>query len=369
MTRKRLGTGDLRDLERKEVRRFNDNRVSLPNPQAEPAFDRHAPIPSDQKALAFGMEPTEPKRLFELPRGDAGAGQTVYRKIHAFYSLAQPGDSGRVGGSDFTKALPIITMRSANQKPKYWHISVYGIGVRRPDNNTPLEPLSDTEIRSLQFEQYFVETAPGVFTPLSTRFVPSVNASQVRVLVHDESGGRYFDADVIGNRSFSLYGWGATVFLLVKEDGYEVDAQNPEANTPLTGNDAGVEDDLIGGRIVGIFTNRTESIQNRTLSITIDPSRFGAAALPRIVPIPPGAKSVQIFSTASGPLDPLWRLQFWYGRALAGGRPDVGTIDWNGTDSSTRIVGIPNAPSIAITPINPGITPTTSFSLVFEVEP
>ena len=365
MTRKRLGTGDIRDIQRRAVRMLNDNGVYLPNPIAEPAYDRHAPIPSAQKALAFGMEPTEPKRLFELPKGDSGAGQTVYRRIHAFFSLSQ--GSNRVGASNFTKALPIITMRSANQKPKYWHVSVYGVGVRRPAVNPPLEPLTDSEIRSQQFEQYFVETAPGVFTPLSPRFVPSVGTAQVRVMVHGESGQRFFDADVIGNRSFSLYGWGATVFLLVKQDGYEVDAQNPSANTPLTGSDTGVEDDLIGGRVVGIFTNKTESIQNRSLAITIDPPAFGAQ--PRIVPIPPGAKRVQIFSTAPGPLTALWRLDFWYGRALSGARPDVGRIDWTGPQSRTSIVDIPNAPSIAITPLNPGITPITSFSLVFEVEP
>ena len=367
MTRKRLGTGDLRDIERKSVQRFNDNGVYLPNPQAAPTYDRHAPIPSTQKALAFGMEPTEPKRLFELPQGDAGAGQTAYRNIHGFFSLSQ--NSNRVGDSNFTKALPIITMRSANQKPKYWHVSVYGVGVRRPaEGGAPINPLTTTQIRDLQFEQYFVETAPGVFTPLSRRFVPSVGTAQVRVLVHDESGGRYFDADIIGNRSFSLYGWGATVFLLVKGDGYEVDAQNPDANTPLTGNDTGVEDDLIGGRVVGIFTNRTESIQNRTLSITIDPSSFGAAALPRIIPIPPGAKRVQIFA-ASAIVTADWQLDFWYGRALGGARPDVGRIDFNAGQSRTAIVDIPNAPSIAITPTNPAVTPITSFSLVFEVEP
>lgn len=366
MTRKRLGTGDLRDLERRAVRQLNDNGVYLPNPVAEPSYDRHAPIPSGQKALAFGMEPTAPKRLFDLPKGDAGAGQTAYRKIHAFFSLSPPG-SLRVGASNFTRALPIITMRSVNQKPKYWHVSIYGIGVRRPFDGTPLDPLTDSEIRNQQFEQYFVETAPGVFVPLSPRFVPSVGTAQVRVMVHDESGQRFFDADIIGNRSFSLYGWGATVFLLVKPGGYEVDAENPGANTPLTGNDTGVEDDLIGGRVVGIFTNRTESFQNRSLSITIDPPAFGA--LPRIIPIPPGARSVQIFSTAAGPLSALWRLDFWYGRALSGSRPDVGRIDWDGAQSRTQIVEIPNAPSIAITPLNPGITPITSFSLVFEVEP
>ena len=368
MSKKRPTVGEIRNLQRTDVKRFNDNRVSLPNPAAAPAYDRHAPIPSTQKALAFGMEPTSPKRLFELPKGDAGAGQTVYRKIHAFYSLAQPGDFARVGASNYTKALPIITMRSANQNPKYWHISLYGIGVRRIANNAGLEPLTQSEIRSQQFEAYFVETAPGVFTELTPRFVPSVCTAQARIMVHDESGQRFFDADIIGNRSFSVYGWGATVFLMVKPDGYEVDAQNPDSIVPLTGNDAGVEDDCVGGRIVGIFTNRTESIQNRSLSITIDPSNFGAAEVRRIVPIPPGSRRVQIIST--DPLaDTRWLLEFWYGRCSSVTRSDVGRIQFNAGQSRTSIVEIPNAASISITPTNPPATPITSFSLVFEVEP
>lgn len=360
---KKPNIGNLRKYERREVASYNDNRASLPNPNVEPPFDRHAPIARDQKALAFGLG-RDPQRLGNLVAGDAGAGDTFYRQIHAFFSLDQ---GGRVGAANFVKALPIATVRAANNKPMYWHISVYGIGVRRTREVAPISPLTDSEMRSLQFEEYFVESPPGTFVPLSPRFVPSVNTSQVRVMIHDESGQRFFDADVIGNRSFSVYGWGATVFLLVKENGYEVNAQNPAANPALSGGSSGVEDDLIGGRIVGIFNNRTESVQNRTLSITIDPSQFPGQ--PRIIPIPPGARTVQIFSTAQPPLDALWRLQFWYGRAPSATRSDVGDIDWNPGQSRTQIVQIPNAPSIAIDPSAAPIPPTASFSLVFEVEP
>lgn len=364
MTRKRPSIGDLRKFERHEAKPFNDNRVSLPNPQVNAPFDRHAPIPRDHKKTAFGLGP-DPERLGNLIAGDAGAGDTFYRKIHAFFSLDQDGIS-RVGASNFTKALPIATVRGASNKPMDWHISVYGIGVRRVSEGAPLSPLTDSEIRDLQFEQYFVEFPAGVFVPLSPRFVPSVNTSQVRVMFHDESGQRFFDADVIGTRSFSVYGWGASVFLLVKENGYEVNAQNPSSNPPLA-SECGVEDDLVGGRIVGVFNNRTESFQNRTLSITIDPAEFPGQ--PRIIPIPPGARSVQIFSTAPAPLEASWRLRFWYGRASSATRADVGVIDWNVGQSRTSIVNIPNAPSIAIEPNAAPVPPIASFSLVFEVEP
>ncbi len=366
MTR-RPGIGEMRGEERARVIQLRRSEVYLDNPDASPAFDKGAPIPSAQKALAFGMEPTSPKALIDLPRGDAGAGQSAYRRIHAFFSLAAD-SPGRVAGTAFTQALPIITMRSENQRAKYWHVSIYGIGVRRFATAVPQSPLTDAEILSLQFEEYFVETAVGTATPISPRFVPAVPSAQARVMVHDESGQRFFDVDVLGNRSFSVYGFGVTVFLLVKTGGYEVDAQNPTANAALDGGSVGVEDDLIGARILGIFTNRTESVENRTLTIRIDPANFGGASLERVVPVPPGARRVQIFADTPLP-GPAWDVEFWYGRGLSGGRPDVGEIDFNAGQSRTSIIDIPNAPSIAFRPLNPAATPTTVFTLVFEVEP
>ena len=366
MTR-RLGIGDIRAEERARAKHLNDTQVYLDNPDASPTFSKGRSISSEHKALAFGMEPTSPKALIDLPRGDAGSGQSAYRRIHAFFSLA--GESpGIVGGTAFTQALPIITMRSENQRAKYWHVSIYGVGVRRFATVGPQLPLTDAEILSLQFEEYFVESPAGTAVPISPRFVPSIPSAQARVMVHDESGQRFFDVDVLGNRSFSVYGFGVTVFLLVKTGGYEVDAQNPGANAALDGNSVGVEDDIIGARVLGIFTNRTESVENRTLSIRIDPTNFGGAPLERIVPVPPGARRVQIFSDTPLP-GPLWEVEFWYGRGLSGARPDVGIIDFNALQSRTSIIDIPNAPSISFRPLNPAVTPTTVFTLVFEVEP
>jgi hypothetical protein len=369
--RKTLGVGGIRDMQRDEVQKYNDNGVYLPNPSAEPLFDKHKPIPSSNKALAFGMEPTAPKRLYELPRGDAGAGQTVYRRIQAFYELAGPGGPlgpARVSATPYSDALPIITMRSTDQRCRYWHVSIFGTGTRRPaQGGAPIAPLAAGTIQNRQLIAYQVEFPAGTFVDISPRYLPSVPTAQARVMVSDESGQRFFDVDVLGSRSFNVYAWGVTVFLLVKPGGYEVDPQNPGANATFTGNSLGVEDDLIGGRVVGIFTNRTESIQNRTLTINIDPAQFGGAT--RIIPVPPGAKTVQIFSHDPGPVVS-WLAQFWYGGASGvGARPDVGIIDWDPTaPERTAIVQIPNAPSIALTPANPAVPPR-SFSIVFEVEP
>lgn len=358
MTRKLIGTGDIRDMQRAEAQRFNRNGVSLPNPTSSPSFDKHKPISSDQKARALGMEPNSPKRLFDLPRGDAGAGQSVYRRIHAFFGQGIL----QTARTNYTKALAIITNKSSTQSARYFHVSIYGFGVRRRGNGlVPFNPLSISEAQDRQFEQIYLDDAAQ--TPVTPRFVPSVVTAQARIMVHDESGQRFYDVDVIGNRSLNVYAWGVSVFLLVKPDGYEVDAQNPDGNLEII-SDVGVEDDIVGARVLPVFSNITENQQNRTITITIDPADSLAA---RIIPIPPGSKRVQIFSNEPDPGAVPWVLQFWTGRAALGTRPDLGVIDWQIGQAKTAMVEIPNASAISILPN--GAAPATGFSLVFEVEP
>ena len=346
-------------MQRADVQRFNRNGVYLPNPTASPTLDRHKPIPSDEKARAFGLEPVSPKRLFDLPAGDAGAGQSVYRRIHAFYGQGM----NHVARTNYTKALAIITNRSSTQTARYFHVSIYGFGVRRTGNGVvPFNPLSIAEAQDRQFEQIYLDDVAQ--TPITPRFVPSVLTAQARVMVHDESGQRFYDVDVIGSRSFSVYAWGVSVFLLVKPDGYEVDAQNPEGSEPIL-SDVGVEDDVVGARVLPIFTNLTENQQNRTITITIDPA---VSVARRIIPIPPGARRVQIFSNEPDPGAVPWEMDFWTGRAALGTRPDLGIIDWEPGQAKTSMVEIPNASAIAIRPLDPGAR-ATGFSLVFEVEP
>lgn len=368
MSKGRKTIKQMRNAERANVQRFNDNGVYLNNPEAQPSFDKHKPIHSDRKAMAFGMEPISPKRLWQLPYGDAGAGQSVYRRVQVFYPLNNtddfiPGLGARIAEFPYSEAIGVATNRSSDQKPQYFHVSVYGIGVRRNGRQQPaLQPLPQNEILQQQFEQIFV-AAGGTAIPLTPRFVPSVPSCQARIMVHDESGQRFFDVDVLGNRSFSVYAWGVTVFVLIKRDGFEFDEQNPQENEVRAD---GYEDDIIGARIVPIFTNKTESTQNRTIGITIDPSEF--VGLPRIIPVPPGARTVQIFSNNPDPAGAGFVAEFLYGRIDPAVRADVGTIDFIAGQSKTGIISIPNAPSIAIRPRD-NLAPLTGFSLVFEVEP
>jgi len=355
-------TAQIRDAARASAKRFNDNAVGLPNPTQKPAFDRHKPIPSDQKARAFGMEPTSPKRLFDLPRGDSGAGQPLYRRVHVFYSMGGP---DRVAAENYDNPLAVITNRSSTKTPRYFHVSVYGFGIRRPFRGVNLLPLTVAAAQTEQFEQIYLDDAAQ--TPVTPRFVPSVCTCQARIMVHDESGQRFYDVDVIGNRSMNVYAWGVTVFLLVKGDGYEVDEQNADSIRELTGpQDVGYEDDVVGARVLPVFSNITDNIQQRTISITIDPAVDPGVR--RIIPIPPGAITVQVFSNNPLPGAVPWSLSFWTGRANSAGaaRPDLGTIDWEPGQEKTAIYRIPNASAIAISATG---GPATGFSFVFEVEP
>lgn len=351
---KRRNIQYIRDQDRAEQEVYNENGVYLPNPSASPSFDRHSPISSERKALAFGMEAVSPKRLFELPKGDAGAGQSVYRRLHVFYST---------GSLNYTKPIAAITNRASTQSPRYFLVSVYGFGVRRPTPGAGigLEPLSIAEAQDRQLEAIYVNTVG--FPEVTRRFLPSVCTCQARIMVHDESGQRFFDVDVIGSRSMAVYGWGVTVFLLTREDGYEVDSQNKDSIRELGETAFAVEDDVVGARVLPIFSNKSQNNSNRTLSVFIDPSvnRDGL-----IIPIPPGSKTVQIFSNEPTP-GAGWVSEFWFGRSGAI-RPTLGIIDFETGQSKTAIIEIPNAPSIIIEPRNAAVPPA-GFSLVFEVEP
>jgi len=130
--------------------------------------------------------------------------------------------------------------------------------------------------------------------------------------------------------------------------------------------DVAYEDDVVGARVLPVFSNITDNIQQRTISITIDPAVDPGVR--RIIPIPPGAITVQVFSNNPLPGAVPWSLSFWTGRANSAGaaRPDLGTIDWEPGQEKTAIYRIPNASAIAISATG---GPATGFSFVFEVEP
>lgn len=358
---------EFREYQRLLALQYQQEDPGIRNPQVSGMLDKTTPITSEEKALALGFEATGPKRWLDLPPGDAGCGESMFRLSHTFYQLngninpfGLPG-LDRPAFAPYSRAIAIATQRSADQKPRYWHISIYGIGVRRPGSRDPQSPLSLSELESRKFESIYALTA-GTETDLTPRFIPSIPTCQARILVHDESGGRYVDVDVLGTRSMSVYGFGATVFLLIKPIGYEVDPSNTGNNEPLE-SEIGFEDDLVGARILPVKTNTTQNRSQRTITVIT----VASGGTRTSVPIPPGALTVQVFNHDSPATAALWSIVFNYNRIAPGIRSDLGFIDMIPGLSRSRVIEIPNAPAIQFgsAPNNP----PTQWSIVFEVAP
>lgn len=353
---------EIREYQRIQALAFQQEDPGIYNPDVSGLLDKSAPITSEEKALALGFEATSPKRLLDLPPGDAGCGESMFRLSHVFYDLSGPGGGtlAQPRFAPYSNAVALATQRSADQKPRYWHVSIYGIGVRRFERlGGPLPPLSLSELQSRQFEAIYGALG-AVETDITPPFIPSVPTCQARVLVHDESGGRYVDVDVIGTRSMTFYGFGATVFLLIKPDGYEVNPVDASLNEDIDSRGAGVEDDLVGARVLPIATNATQNRDQRTITVITDIANGRT-----FVPIPPGALTVQVINHDSTVDAAAWDIRFDYNRINPAVRGDLGFIDMIFAQSRSPVMEIPNAPAISFDAAP--ATPSTQWSLVFEV--
>lgn len=360
---------ELREMERAAVVGLAQPGADLYNPDvpAGEGFDRTLPQGKIAKNQALGFQ-VQPNRIIDLPPGDAGAGQSMFRRTQIFARLDNPANN-IVAGNPFDRAIGISTQRSSDTRPRFWHVSFFGIAVQRVANAVLLDPLSESEILSGQLDP--------VTGPLTTPdFVPAISQLKGRVLIQDESGGRYFDVDVLGNRSFDVYAWAVTTFILVPgnfgtdQGGYEVlrvptppgAGVNPAPLQQLSGL---VEDSIVGARVVPIAINSTQNTDQRTITILTGNIAAGATR----VPIPPGAKTVQVISHEV--LGPAQNYRIFFDAGDDGtfvGRSDLGIIDLNpGTRSSDPVL-IPNAAQIVFEPFAPDPPPINGWSLIFTVE-
>lgn len=349
-------TGQIRNAQRAELSRFNDPRVALPNPTARAPFDRTQPQPYESKVRALGLAPNAPKHFWQLLKGDSGAGSSVFRRVTLFQQLAVSG--ARVASTPYSKAIQVATMRSTDQRPRYFQVSLFSTG-RVIETDVPIGPLPDDEI--LRF-------SPGIpqdFVPIAgfdvARGVPLISTTKFRIMVHDESGQRFFDVDVVGTKSLNLYAWGVTVFALIKEEGYEVDRQGA-GQEQFNGM---LDQAIAGARIIPIRSNFTQNVNHRTVSVFIPPE-IGVS----IIPIPPGSKTVQAFcadgavrylefSVLFGDIDPV-------NSGVSGAIGTLGSIDPEPGRGTSSIYRIPDSNAIFIVRIapNPAI-----FTFVFEETP
>lgn len=304
-----------------------------------------------------------PKQLYKLPRGDAGGGETLFRRTQIYARLDDPNNARLVPGNPFNLAVPIGTARSSDSRPRYWHCSFYGVGIRR-NLVAPAAPLDQGAI----IAQSFRGNAGAALAGSTAAYVPTITTMMARVQIHDESGGRYVDVDIIGTRSLSFYAWSATVFIMIPgtTGSYEVSQSTPANNANLTGL---VEDAMVGARVVPYAFPRNNFDPNHT---TVSVAHDGTAEESVIVPIPPGARTVQAINIGTTANQQNYTLRFDAGpdgvdTAGAGIIFSMGPIVISGTTFVSEVVRIPQPANQIIITSGAAAVDATQFDLMFDV--
>jgi hypothetical protein len=318
-------------METSQVEVINPKGMYLDNPVEGPPFDRMRPRPwqDRQRGLGFSMRPFN---INEVAPGDAASGLSQYRRGQFFTQLTVLDDVGVVvSAADlvWNRAIGMATARSSDTRPRFFHVSFFGNGVIRQIEPGSVGPLTQAEIQS------------GSGTS------PSLSMLRGRVLVQDESGGRFFDVDVLGTRSFSIYAFAVTVFILLPETpdgvqlGAEVDANNPDQN--LQRGRGVLEDSLCAARVVPIFQNATQIPDNITRTVEIPAGTTG------FLEIPPGTTRVQIRSSFDRtPLPADYVIGFSVAPTLLAGNA-LGAIFVIPGTVETDSIEVPNAKFIVFT--------------------
>lgn len=350
----RSAIGEIRNRQRAEVVSFNQNDVRLRNPARTPDFDRHAPQSYLQKIQGLGLAPNYPRAFTDLVYGDAGPSGSYFRRTEIFHVLAPPNE--RVASFPYNKAIAIATLRSSDGRPRYFHTSLFCVG--NEYQTVPvgtIQPVSEDTV--LRFASGIPTSAP--LPPGFLSFgVPLIGTVKFRILVEDESGGRFVDADVIGTRSLNLYGFAVTVFVLIKDSGYEIDRQ---VEQPGLG-PGFIEQTVVAARIVSLMRNDRKNHDNRTITIA-----HPGGDVDYNVAIPPGAQRVQIYSIDGIAPLPTYFFSFRTSSLYAPEgtvNTNAGSINFNPGQSRTSIYDIPNANIIRVNAVG---APASLFSFTFEV--
>jgi len=330
---------------------MKNRNIGLTNPSFNPPLDRVQPQDCDVRQRNLGFY-NKPRNFNDLSIGDAGAGESRFRRAQFFQQLARtpviepaPIPGWNFSDINYDESRAMFTTRSADTRPRFFLVSFFNYGVVR-EVDGPTFPLPERTIM----------TAAGQ--------APSTAMVKGRVQIHDESGSRFFDVNVIGTRSFTLYAFGVTVFALLPSViidgeriviGSEINAQNP-STTPI-GVSGLVEDSIFSARIIPAFQNATQIVDNITLSVNV-PS--GGEAF---VEIPPGASQLNILQV-NGPLPVNYTIQFSANNTLAPSPIQAGAGLINISDPFIRV---PNAKFVVFGNTGP-VFGSGSFTLQFTVE-
>lgn len=337
----------------------NSPHCYLPNndPNAVPTVDRGRPPSAYEKSVRLGFQP-QPNTLGFMAPGDAAAGQTQFRRAQLFARMDDPVSSS-VAGVPFSQSIGLATQRASDQRQRIWHVSVFGIGQYRFNGAVAQAPLTESQIIG---DGFIGNTGAGLGSS-ALPYVPRITNFKARAMIHDESGQRFYDFDVIGTRSFDVFAFGVTIFVLMPVGGYQVDFQNSAGNTSFLGL---VQDAIVGARVMPVSFESSNRRNQRTETVAITSGGGGTVTQ---VPIPPGARTVQIINHGRTNTSADYTIDFDagapIGSAVASG---LGAIILNAATFRTEVpIEIPNATAIRFT--EGGGATSTAFSLIYEIDP
>jgi hypothetical protein len=267
-----------------------------------------------------------------------------------------------VSDNPATRALAIASYHSNDRRDRLLHISFFGTGViNEVTAMNARGPLSEGEIIG---DGGFVGIEDSVIPATTTStaaWIPRISSVQGRVQVHDASGSRWIDVDVIGTRSLSVVAWSATVFALVPVTGYEV-VSNLRTDTDQNPQFSGlIEDSIFGARIAPLYSNVLANKSSRTIMVNLT----GTADSECRIPIPPGSRKVTVINHSTTATDLDYDVTFDIGAPVSGARGTTGLIVLDTALFRTDAIDIPNSTSILIDA--QGTATPATYSFIFEV--
>ncbi len=336
----------VRSTELPPVPRSQGQSSAFP-PGTPVVADFNVPISNSDSGLGGGayrnqnptnISPQEPSQgaLIDRPLGDAGAGLPALRTSQFFWQVHP---AGAVLPNPILDPIVLVQARSYDRRIRLWHVGISGRDV--------------------------VSDAGGGATPASFTSITAglqdgalaATAMKARIEIQDQSGRRFQDIDVLGNRMFEVYGWAVKVYAMISATGYEVSQVTPQNNAVIGGI---VSNSIFGASISPIVVNGTQVPDRVTRFVNV----LNNTA--QLVPTPPGASTVQIHSTTLVPPGGLL-LQFDTGAPLGtAALSSLGAITFAAGAASTTVLEIPNALAISL---GGGGQPAGSFTFVYTIQP
>lgn len=266
-------------MSKRQMRRFGSSGSPPQEVRLSPSIEKCVPRPLEDRqhggcnsGPALGLA-TLPRNINDVAPGDAAAGKSQFRRGQFFTQLVDDGVGIDAVDLVWNRAIGMATDRSSDTRPRFFHVSFFNYGVTREVPGVTVPPLTEAEIQTIAGRS------------------PSISMLRGRVQIFDESGGRFFDVDILGTRSFSFYAFGVTASILLPNApdgtqlGFEINAQ---ATTQPQLGPGVVEDSFAAARIVPIFQNATQIVDSVTR--TVEVLAGGASSLE----IPPGTTRVQL---------------------------------------------------------------------------